>query len=147
MARPPSQHPTELELEILKVIWRDGPSNVRHVRDELAAWRDLAYTSVMTIMNIMTHKGYLRRAKEGNSFTYHPRITERTTTRKMLMDVVDRAYNGSVSLAIDSLLDGQTLDVEERQLIRDVMRRKLEASAAAAAAAPMHGRAGVAGRA
>ena len=145
MARPPSHHPTELELEILKVIWRDGPSNVRHVRDELAGWRDLAYTSVMTIMNIMTHKGYLRRAKEGNSFTYHPRITERVTTRKMLMDVVDRAYSGSVSLAIDSLLDGQTLDVEERQLIRDVMRRKLEA--AAAVVTPMHGRAGVAERA
>src|SRR5688500_53599 len=84
MARPRSQHPTELELEILKVIWRDGPSNVRHVRDELAAWRDLAYTSVMTIMNIMTQKAYLRRVKEGSCFTYHPRITERNTTRKML---------------------------------------------------------------
>ncbi len=129
MARPRSQHPTELELEILKVIWRDGPSNVRHVRDELAGWRELAYTSVMTIMNIMTNKNYLRRVKEGNSFTYHARITERTTTRKMLQDIVDRGFNGSVSVAVDSLLEVADLDGEERQLLRDVIRRKLEATA------------------
>ena len=130
MARPPSQHPTELELEILKVIWRDGPSNVRHVRDELAGWRDLAYTSVMTIMNIMTHKAYLRRVKEGACFTYHPKLAQRHTTRRMLQDVVDRAFNGSVSEAITSLLEIKELDGEERQLVRDLMRRKLEAAVA-----------------
>jgi BlaI family penicillinase repressor len=129
MARPRSQHPTELELQILQVIWRDGPSNVRHVRDELAGWRDLAYTSVMTIMNIMTDKGYLRRSKEGASFTYYPRITQRNTTRKMLMDVVDRAFGGSVTGAITSLLDAEELDPEERRLLRDLVDRKLEAAA------------------
>jgi len=129
MARPRSQNPTELELEIIKVIWRDGPSNVRHVRDELAGWRELAYTSVMTIMNIMADKGYLRRVKEGASFTYYPRITERNTTRKMLMDVVDRAFDGSVTGAIECLLDAAELDAEERQLLRDLAYRKLQASA------------------
>ena len=129
MARPRSQHPTELELQILQVIWRDGPSNVRHVRDGLAGWRDLAYTSVMTIMNIMTDKGYLRRAKEGASFTYYPRITQRNTTRKMLMDVVDRAFAGSVTGAITSLLDAGDLDAEERQHLRDLVDRKLETAA------------------
>ena len=53
MARSPSQHPTELELEILKVLWRIGPATVRTVREELAAVRELAYTSVMTMMTIM----------------------------------------------------------------------------------------------
>lgn len=129
MARPRSPHPTELELQIIKIIWRDGPSNVRHVRDELSGWRDLAYTSVMTIMNIMADKGYLRRVKHGATFTYHPRVTERNTTRKMLVDVVDRAFDGSAAAAIESLLDAVELDAEERQLLRDVMHRKLEASA------------------
>ena len=132
MARPRSTHPTELELQIIKVIWRDGPSNVRHVRDELAGWRDLAYTSVMTIMNIMAEKGYLRRAKEGASFTYSARVTERNTTRNMLKDVVDRAFDGSVTRAIESLLDAVDLDAEERQLLRDLVHRKLEASAVSA---------------
>ena len=50
MARPISKHPTELELEILKIFWREGPLTGREVRDQLAEFRDLAYTSVMTIM-------------------------------------------------------------------------------------------------
>jgi BlaI family penicillinase repressor len=129
MARPRSQHPTELELQIIKIIWRDGPSNVRHVRDELSAWRELAYTSVMTIMNIMADKGYLRRVKQGPSFTYHPRVTERTTTRKMLMDVVDRAFDGSAAAAIEAVLDGADIGAEERELLRGLMQRKLEVSA------------------
>ena len=53
MARPASQHPTELELEILKVIWRDGACTVRNVREALAPTRKLAHTSVITVMNIM----------------------------------------------------------------------------------------------
>ena len=129
MARPRSTHPTELELEIIKVIWRDGPSNVRHVRDELAGWRDLAYTSVMTIMNIMAEKGYLRRSKEGVSFTYYPRITERNTAGAMLQDVVDRAFGGSVTRAVEGLLDAADLDAEERELLRDLVRRKLAGAA------------------
>ena len=139
MARPRSQHPTELELQIIKVIWRDGPSNVRHVRDELQAWRELAYTSVMTIMNIMADKGYLRRVKEGPSFTYHARVTERNTTRKMLKDVVDRAFDGSVTAAIETMLDAAELDAEERQLLRDLVHRKLQASAVPAIGRPATG--------
>lgn len=129
MARPRSQHPTELELAIIKIIWRDGPSNVRHVRNELSGWRDLAYTSVMTIMNIMTQKGYLRRLKEGASFTYYARVTERNTTQKMLVDVVEWAFDGSITTAVETLLDSAELDAEERQLLRDLVQRKLHAAA------------------
>src|SRR5688572_12485081 len=100
MARPASHHPTELELEILKVLWRDGPHPVRHVRDALATAsppRELAYTSVMTVLNIMAEKGYVRRTKDdagagaGGSFTYHPKVTQNSTTARMLKDLVDRA--------------------------------------------------------
>ena len=63
MARPTSKHPTELELEILKVLWRASPLTGRQVRDALVGFRDLAYTSVMTIMGIMEDKGYVRRKK------------------------------------------------------------------------------------
>ncbi|MCL4694715.1 MAG: BlaI/MecI/CopY family transcriptional regulator, partial [Candidatus Hydrogenedentes bacterium] len=63
MPRIPSRFPTDLELAILKILWQRGPSTVRQVRDELAKERDLAYTSVMTIMTIMADKGYVRRRK------------------------------------------------------------------------------------
>lgn len=124
MARPASRHPTELELLILKVIWQQGPSSVRVVRDALAPNRKLAYTSVMTIMNIMVDKGYLSRQKEGPSFVYHPRVTEQTTSRRMLKDLVNRVFDGSASAVVVNLLE--TADVNEAELlsIRRIIERK-----------------------
>jgi predicted transcriptional regulator len=67
MARSGSKHPTELELQILKVHWRTSPLPVRDVRARLEtdAGRVLSHSSVITILNIMVRKGYLRRKKEG----------------------------------------------------------------------------------
>ena len=112
MARPASTHPTELEMEILKILWRDGPSHVRHVRDDLVGFRDLAYTSVMTIMTIMVEKGYLQRVKQDNYFVYRARITRESTTRGMLRDLVERAFDGSAAAAMVNLLETSDLDAE-----------------------------------
>ena len=76
MARPSSTHPTELELEILKILWRDGPSLAKRVQEEIGDFRDLAYTSVLTIMNIMTKKKYLKRQKKGKSYVYEAVIDQ-----------------------------------------------------------------------
>ncbi len=124
MARPASKHPTQLELEILKILWRDGPGNVRAVRDALAPWRDLAYTSVMTTMNIMTKKGFLRRSKDGPTWTYHPRVTQKTTSRRMLGDLVDRLFDGSTTLAMTNLLEASDIDPEELQTLRALLIKK-----------------------
>ena len=56
MARPSSRYPTELELEILKILWQKGPLSVREVQEALDDFRKLAYTSVMTMLNIMSKK-------------------------------------------------------------------------------------------
>ena len=129
MARPASNHPTELELEILKALWREGPGPVRRVREALAGrGRDLAYTSVMTIMNIMADKGYLRRTKDakqgGASFVYHPRVTEKSTSRRMLKDLVDRLFGGSTAAAMLNLLETSDVKDEELRQIRDLISRK-----------------------
>ena len=61
MVRPPSSSPTELELLILKVLWRKSPQTVREVREALAnSRRKLAHTSVITTLNVMVRKKYLR---------------------------------------------------------------------------------------
>ena len=124
MARPPSRHPTELELEILKVLWRDGPATVRAVRDALADQRDLAYTSVMTIMNIMVNKGYLKRAKQNGSYVYTPRVSEKVTTRGMLGDLVDRAFEGSAMAVMLNLLETSDIDAEELKRLRTLISHK-----------------------
>ena len=124
MPRPASKHPTKLELEILKVLWRDGPLPVRAVRDGLAPTRELAYTSVMTVMNIMVDKGYLARRKNGASFVYRPLVGEQATTGRMLSDLVDRAFGGSTAAVMVNLLETADLSEAEIGELRALLRRK-----------------------
>ncbi len=124
MPRPASKHPTELEMEILKILWRNGPATVRTVRDALADRRKLAYTSVMTMMNIMTRKGFLKRTKDGLSFTYQTRITEKATIGQMLRDMVNRLFNGSPAAAMLNLLETSDIDDEELMRLRAMLSEK-----------------------
>lgn len=124
MPRSMSKHPTELELEILKVLWRIGPATVRQVRDELAAVRDLAYTTVMTMMTIMDSKGYLKRNKDGRSFVYEATYQEQKASRNMLQDVVDRLFGGSTKAVLQHLLETSELDEDELKQIRSLINRK-----------------------
>ena len=124
MARRASKHPTELELEILKVLWRDGQSTVRHVREELADFRNLAHNSVMTMMAIMTKKGYLKRFRKGNRHIYTPRIAERKASSGMLGDIVDRVFDGSTMAAMVSLLETRDVDEAELAELRKLIRQK-----------------------
>ena len=140
MARPASQHPTDFELEILKVLWRDGPNPVRHVREALAAaGRDLAYTSVMTVMNIMADKGYVRRNKnprDGGGYVYHPLVKEQATTGRMLRDLVYRAFDGSAAAAMVNLLQSAEVTDEELKQLRELIRRKAKPKDAKPSADP-----------
>ena len=126
MARPASRHPTELELEILKILWREGPLPGRRIRDSLAGSRDLAYTSVMTVLKIMTEKRYVRRKKVDGSFVYSARVTEEAVSRRMLDDVVNRVFNGSAAAVVLNLLETSDLDEAELRKLRRILRQKSE---------------------
>ena len=125
MARSRSAHPTQLELEVLKVIWPAGRCTVRQVRDELERrGRDLAYTSVMTVMSVMAQKGYLRRHKQGTGFVYSPKVDRHKTLGRMLKDLVDRAFNGSVAAAMLHLLGAGDVNRDELAQIQQIIERK-----------------------
>jgi BlaI family transcriptional regulator, penicillinase repressor len=124
MARPTSKHPTELELEILKVLWRGEPLTGRQIREALREFRNLAYTSVMTVLGIMEDKGYVRRKKQAGSFVYSAKIGAQATTRRMLLDLVQRAYDGSVMSAVVNLLETSDIQAEELKQLRELIRLK-----------------------
>lgn len=126
MARRPSRHPTELELEILKISWRQGPATVRQVRDQLNKLRPLAYTSVMTVMNIMVKKGYLQRSKQGVSYVYRARISRQASARRMLSDLVDRVFDGSASAVMLNLLETADIDQSDLQELHKLISRKAQ---------------------
>lgn len=123
MARPSLRHPTELELEILKVLWQRAPLAVREVRAALVG-RQLAHTSVITMLNIMVRKKYLRRTKAGNAYLYAPRVPAHEVTGRMLGDLVDRAFDGSATAVMLALLDKADLDREELKELRKLVDRK-----------------------
>lgn len=125
MARPASRHPTDTELAILKILWEQHPRNVRQVRDALAASRgDVAYTSVMTVMNIMVRKGYLSRRKEGAGYGYSPRVEEKATQAGMLTDLLDRAFNGSAAMLVMNLLEKTDIQADELKELRAMLDKK-----------------------
>ncbi len=124
MAKRGSCHPTPLELEILKVLWRQGPSTVRQVRERLGGRRKLAHTTVMTMMGIMTEKGYLDRCKKGRSYLYTAVAAENQTLSTMLGDVVQRAFDGSTMAAMVHLLQMEQVDEAELAELRKLIRQK-----------------------
>lgn len=123
MPRPSSKHPTELELAILKILWRDGALSGREIRDVLAGDRELSYQSVMTMLGIMEDKGYVRRKKSGGSFAYSARVTEKATSKRMLRDVVDRVFDGSAGAAMVHLLESSDIDADDLQRLRDFVQQ------------------------
>ena len=124
MARTVSKHPTELELLILKVLWQLEAASVRQVRDTLAPIRDLAYTSVMTMLTIMTRKGYVKRKKDGRSYVYQAKYHEHKAGSNMLRDVIDRLFGGSTTAVMQHLLETSDLDDTELKQIRQLINRK-----------------------
>jgi predicted transcriptional regulator len=128
MARPRSEQPTPAELEVLQVLWRRGPSTVRDVMNELNQTRRRAYTSVMSLLNVMVNKKLLRRKPFGRAFLYEPRVTERPTLRELVADLVNRAFGGSTEQLVAHALEQTDPSPEEldelRTLIDDYRSRK-----------------------
>lgn len=129
MPRPVSRYPTELELQILKILWQDSPLLAREVQSKLEEnGRPLAKTSVITTLNTMFQKKYLARKKQGNTYLFRPRITEEQVASRVLDDVVDRVFDGSTAAVMLSLFDAREVDHDELQELRRLINRKLKES-------------------
>lgn len=116
--RPRPETPTDGELEILKVLWDRGPSTVRDVLGELNKSRERAYTSVMTMMNLMFEKGLLRRVQEGRAFVYQPVDEQRTTLSGIVDHILGKAFDGSPSSLVTALLDQSQISEKELKEIQ-----------------------------
>ena len=127
MARPRSEYPTELELQILKVLWNEAAMSVQQVREALAKTpfsRQLTHSSVITVLNIMVRKRYLKRTKRSRAFYFQPVLTEQQVNRGMLGDLVDRVFDGSAKSVMLELLETSDLDPDELREIRRIINRR-----------------------
>jgi BlaI family transcriptional regulator, penicillinase repressor len=87
--------PPPLELECLKILWDLGEGSVKDVRDRLTANRNLAYTTVMTVLDRLARKGGVARRKVGRSFRYAPVLSRDGVRRLAIRDLVDSFFGGS----------------------------------------------------
>lgn len=104
---------------MLKVLWDRGPSTVREVLDVFRERRHRrAYTSVMSLMNVMTEKKLLTRKARGRAFVYSPRLKRSKTLNTLVGDVLSRAFEGSTSSLVAHLLHETGPSSEELEAIR-----------------------------
>jgi BlaI family transcriptional regulator, penicillinase repressor len=115
---------TEQELEIMKVIWDRGEATVRDVVASLSEQRQIAYTTVMTMMNILEQKGHLKKWQVDRAFVYKPAHAQEQVIGSMVRDFVDRVFNGSAAPLLVHLVDDKKLTEKELNEIREIVRRK-----------------------
>ena len=99
---------TGLELQIMQVIWKLGPSNVSAVQEGLE--QRLAYTTVQTMLNVLERKGRVTRRLRGRAFEYRSAVTEEKTLGTAVADLVDRMFGGSPEELVMSLVKSRQLD-------------------------------------
>lgn len=117
MPREISKYPTELELQILKILWKSGPLPVRDVRQILAESekRKLAHTSVVTTLNNMVTKKYLKRKAQGNAYIFKAIVHRDEVSKGMVGDLVKRVFDGSASALMLNLLTDEEFSEAERE--------------------------------
>lgn len=125
MARPPAKELTERELEVMHEFWNRGESTVAEVRDALAAaGLDRAYTTVATLVRILSDKGYLDQTNDERPFRYRPARSYEDVSRKLLGEVLDRVFRGSREQLLVRLMEQKSLTAKERALLQDILRRQ-----------------------
>lgn len=97
---PKAPQPTRAELEILRVLWARGPLSVRGIQRILGESRETGYTSVLKTLQIMTDKGLVDRDGTVRPQIYRARYSQERTQRQMLVDLIERAYGGSVKALV-----------------------------------------------
>ena len=115
---------TEQELEIMKIIWRLGSPTVREVYEEMRGERKVAYTTVMTMMNILETKGFLKKNAGDKAFVYAPSKPEKQVMRAMVREFVDRVFNGAAEPLLLHLVEDEKLSADELDEIRKTIRSK-----------------------
>jgi predicted transcriptional regulator len=118
-------HLTRCELEVMTVVWQKGRATVQDVVDSLE--RPLAYTTVMTTLNILAEKRrVVRRIKEGRAYVYEPTITRQEVCRSMVGDLKDHLFGGSIKSLMLSLIERDSISQSDLEELKAAIR-KLEA--------------------
>jgi len=102
---------TPLELRIMQVLWPGGAMTVQAVQQGMD--KELAYTTVQTMLNVLERKGHVERKREGRAFVYSPLQSRETASKSAVRDLLDRTFDGSVENLLMNLVNTRQLDAAQ----------------------------------
>ena len=122
MARPASAQPTEVEMQMLRILWELGPSPVREIHRRLNAAKGTNYSTTVKMLAVMLQKGLVKRDEKARPHVYRPALTRAKTGKRLLDDLIEKVYEGSaMSLVLQALSSGKATKEE-----LDEVRRMLD---------------------
>jgi predicted transcriptional regulator len=113
-----------LELQIMNVVWDKGNATVHDVKDTISRGRKPAYSTILTMMRKLEAKGYLSHDVDDRTYVYQPTISRQTVRQGIIGDLLDRLFEGSPLLLLNSLVEQNRISEEELREIRKLISKR-----------------------
>lgn len=125
MARPKqSEQLTTLELEIMKVLWENGSASVQIVQTKLE--RELAYTTVQTMLNVLHRKGKVERELNDKAYFYRPIVSRRQVVSQTIEDLINRLFGGSAENLVMSMVETKHLTAKKLSRLNALIEKEAD---------------------
>jgi len=121
MAKQKAQQPTDRELQILRILWTDGPSTVRQVNEEMNKQQRTGYTTTLKLMQIMTEKRLVVRDDSKFQHIYRPAVSEENTQKLVVGDLLEKVFSGSAEKLVMRALSARKVSASELAKIRKML--------------------------
>jgi predicted transcriptional regulator len=118
---------TPLELDIMKVLWETGPASVQAVQQNLPEERQLAYTTVQTMLNVLHRKGKVKRRLKNRAYLYQAAVTRREVSGQAVADIINRVFGGSAEGLVMSLIEHRHLTPQKLARLNRLIDESQEA--------------------
>jgi predicted transcriptional regulator len=137
MPRPPTPHPTDGELEILRVLWSQGPSSLSTICEALRTERDVATTTVATMLRVMQEKGLVKRATAPRAAApraarnaspqrgalWSAAVTHKSAAKRMVGKLVDHLFDGAADRLVAHMIEGGQLTTKQLAELRELINQ------------------------
>jgi BlaI family transcriptional regulator, penicillinase repressor len=129
------REPSRLEMQVLSVLWARGASAVRDVMAVMPDGKARAYTTILSVLQVMEKKGLVSHVSEGNVHIYQARVSRQKVTGPLLRGLVRQVFGGSAATALQHLLAEKTVGREELDEIKEIIARYEQGNGGGAGAA------------
>ena len=111
-----------LEMQIMNVVWEKGSATVHDVKDALGKGRKPAYSTILTMMRKIEAKGYLAHDVDNRTYVYRPTISQKVARKSILGDIIDRLFEGSPTLLLNSLVEQDQVSREDLNQLQALIK-------------------------